>query len=143
MIKIVDGKRYKRVKSKSCVDCLMEKLCASLSFSEKQEKLGVCAFLNKNLKNIDNLYSYYVFKLPIKDRFFKFLKDEGIWYCYWQNVKNRDESFKIAWGTKFKPNYYLYGAFRFEKATYLSRDFWLGMDRKWLKILKEEYNYEF
>ena len=78
-----------------------------------------------------------------KKLFYKFLKEEGIWYLYWYNVLLGQ---KNNWNfTKIKtPGQYIFRAFAWSKSNILNLsdcrnnlDFWDDIDTKWRKIYEE------
>ena len=81
-------------------------------------------------------------KKNAKKLFYKFLKEEGIWYLYWYNVslgqKNGWYCTKII-----RPELYIFQAFSWMKADVISLhedkkwDFWNNIDIKWRKYYEK------
>ena len=93
-------------------------------------------FIGERIKRHENK------KINAKKLFYKFLKEEGIWYLYWYNVslgqKNKWYCTKII-----HPELYIFQAFSWMEAEFnLSdyknkRGFWDNIDKKWRKYYEE------
>lgn len=91
-----------------------------------------------------------IMKLSAKKRFFKFLKDEGIWHLYWYNVslyneriKNtvNDAEFRILRKIK-NPYMFVISSFDWSELEAFviedKCDFWMKMNTTWVDIITKE-----
>ena len=87
-----------------------------------------------------------IVRMPVKKRFAKFLKDEGVFWLYVQNVKKAQGG---EWFyKKARPIRYLHDAFNWGKADMFGMfapgqisscaQFWVKINNKWLDVLKSE-----
>ena len=96
-------------------------------------------FIDERIKRHENK------KINAKKLFYKFLKEEGIWYLYWYNVslgqKNKWFYTKIT-----MPEDYISNAFNWDKSNifnlsnknnYAEYYFWENIDAKWKKFYEE------